>query len=330
MAGVSIATVSRVLSRPQAVSPPTRRKVLQAVEELGYTTNAAGKQLRTQRSGKLLVIVPDVSNPFYSRVLQSIEAAAQREGYAVVMGDTQHDRVREARYTLMLRQREADGLIVLGHGLPEAPAALSAELSRGAAIVAGCEVSDQIRTPTVRIDNQAAAREVMDHLYALGHCRIGIITGPTVSPLSRDRLHGVLGRAQIEQAEGDLTICHGDFTTESGEREAERLLSGRDAPTALFCFNDQMAFGALGVAWRRGLRVPDDVSVVGFDDITFAGYTYPPLTTVAQPVRDMGEELVRLLLGRIRNQAIAPVSVVLPHELVVRGSTAPPKSDRRS
>ena len=156
--------MSRVLTRPEAVAPTTRRKVLQAVEHLGYATNSAGKQLRTQRSGKLLVIVPDISNPFYSKVLQSIEEAAQREGYAVLLGDTQHDPKREERYTLMLRRREAEGLIVLGHGMPEAAVAVSEEMTQKAPIVSGCEFNPRVGIPSVHIDNQIAAQDAMQHL----------------------------------------------------------------------------------------------------------------------------------------------------------------------
>jgi LacI family repressor for deo operon, udp, cdd, tsx, nupC, and nupG len=317
-AGVSIATVSRVLSKPAAVTPTTRRRVLQAIEQLGYATNHAGKQLRTQRSGKLLVTVPDITNPFYSRVLQSIEEAAQQEGYAVLLGDTQHDPKREEWYTLMLRRREAEGLIMLGHGLVEAAVALSKQ-SNAAPIVSGCEFNPRAGIPSVHIDNQAAARDAMEHLYALGHRRIGIVTGPPASGLSRDRLQGVRAVA----GDGELIIVQGDFTLAFGEEAAEQLLARPDRPTAIFCFNDQMAIGVLAVARRRRLSVPADLSVVGFDDISFARYNAPRLTTVAQPVKEMGQETVRLLLAVINGQTSAPVSIILPHTLVVRESTGP-------
>jgi LacI family repressor for deo operon, udp, cdd, tsx, nupC, and nupG len=269
-------------------------------------------------------MVPDISNPFYSKVLQSIEETAQREGYAVLLGDTQHDPKREELYTLMLRRREAEGLIVLGHGLPNAAVAAAREMSNNAPIVSGCEFNRAGGIPSVHIDNQAAAHDAMDHLYALGHRRIGIITGPVESGLGRDRVEGATLRAKAAGAEREMVIAKGDFTIESGEAAADRLLSRRDRPTALFCFNDQMAIGAMNVARRRDLRIPADLSVIGFDDILVARYTVPPLTTVAQPVREMGQETVRLLIGLIKGQS-APVSVILPHKLIVRESTAPPK-----
>src|SRR6266566_67641 len=181
-AGVSAATVSRVLSRPVMVTASTRRRVMRAVEFLGYVPNSAGRSLRSLRSGKLLVTVPDISNPFFSLILQGIEDAAQREGYAVLLGDTQHDKEREDRYALMLKRKEADGLIVLGHRLPrEASALVRAMAPRCAPVVNGCEFSPRLGIPSVHIDNAKAAAEAMDHLYRLGHRRVGVITGPLVS-----------------------------------------------------------------------------------------------------------------------------------------------------
>ena len=322
-AGVSTATVSRVLSQPGVVAPATRSRVLRAVEHLGYEPNSAAKNLRTLRTGKLLVTVPDISNPFFSLILQGIEDAAQRNGYAVLVGDTQHDEHREERYALMLKRKEADGLIFLGHRLPQEAAAIVGTVApRCAPIVNGCEFSPRLGIPSVHIDNARAAFEAMDHLYALGHRHIGIVTGPLVSPLSRDRLEGATLRAKDAGAERDFVVMHGDFSIESGAVAAERLLGRQDKPTAIFCFNDEMALGVLEVARQRGLRVPQDLSVVGFDDIRFARHMDPPLTTIAQPMRQIGEGTVRLLLDILADGEATPESVTLPHRLVVRGSTA--------
>src|SRR5262249_22249588 len=223
--------VSRVLSRPNMVAPRTQRKVMRAVELLGYVPNATAKNLRTLRSGKLLVTVPDLSNPFFSLILQGIEDAALREGYSVLIGDTQHDLEREERYASMLRRREADGLIFLGHRLPkEAASMVRAAIPKCAPVVNGCEFSPQLGVPSVHIDNAKAATEAMDHLYRLGHRRIGIVTGPLVSPLSRDRLHGATSRAKQQRAERDFVVMNGDFSIESGAAAAERLLGRREPP----------------------------------------------------------------------------------------------------
>ncbi len=326
-AGVSTATVSRVLSQPRMVAVATRRRVLAAVQELAYEPNSTAQSLRTFRTGKLLVTVPDLSNPFFSLILQGIEDAAQREGYWVLVGDTQHDEKREEHYASMLKRKEADGLIFLGHRLPsEAATIIQSMAPRSAPIVNGCEFSPTLGIPSVHIDNARAAQEAMDHLYSLGHRRIGIVTGPLVSPLSRDRLEGATASAKKQRASADCVIMHGDFSIESGAAATERLLARRKPPTAVFCFNDEMAMGALQVAHRLGVRVPSDLSVVGFDDIRFAAHTSPPLTTIAQPMRQIGEGAVRLLLGILagRGDAETPESVTLPHKLIVRSSTAAP------
>ena len=326
-AGVSTATVSRVLSQADVVAPATRRRVLAAVERLGYEPNSAAKNLRTLRTTTLLVTVPDISNPFFSLILQGIEDAAQRAGYSVLVGDTQHDRVREERYALMLKRKEADGLIFLGHRLPKPAAELVRAMApRCAPVVNGCEFNPRLGIPGVHIDNAKAASEAMDHLYRLGHRRIGVVTGPLVSPLSRDRLKGASARAKTARADRDFVVVTGDFSIESGAHGAERLLGRRNPPTAIFCFNDEMAMGVLETARRRHLRVPNDLSVVGFDDIRFARYTHPPLTTVAQPMRAIGEGTVRLLLEILNGNGTAPASVTLPHTLTVRFSTAPPRA----
>ena len=323
-AGVSTATVSRVMSQPEIVSPGTRHRVLQAVEDLGYTPNSAARHLRTLRSGKLLVTVPDICNPFFALILQGIEDAAHRDGYAVLLGDTQHDETREERYALMLRRKEADGLIFLGHRLPDAAQAFIRSMApRCAPVVNSCEFSSRLGVPGVHIDNARAAADGIEHLYRLGHQRIGIVTGPLVSPLSRDRLRGVKTRAKMAGVEADLEIVTGSFSIESGAEAADRLLSLPSRPTAIFCFNDEMAIGVLDVARQRGIRVPRDLSVVGFDDIRFARYTDPPLTTIAQPMRDIGEGSVRLLLDILHGRTTMPQSITLPHTLMIRSTTAP-------
>lgn len=328
-AGVSTATVSRVLSRPDIVAPRTRQKVLNAVEHLGYAPNSAAKHLRTQRSGKILVTVPDISNPFFSLILQGIEEAAHREGYAVLLGDTQHNEIREERYALMLRRKEADGLIFLGHRLPKAAAELIQLMApQCAPVVNGCEFSPGLGVPGVHIDNAKAAAEAMEHLYALGHRVIGVVTGPLESPLSLDRLRGTHACAEAHGAAGSLLVMTGDFSIASGVLAAEGLLNCTPPPTGIFCFNDEMAIGVIDAARRRAVKVPGELSVVGFDDIRFARHIEPPLTTIAQPMRDIGQGTVAILLDILAGRSSAPASVTLPHELIVRASTAPAPTRR--
>jgi LacI family repressor for deo operon, udp, cdd, tsx, nupC, and nupG len=165
----------------------------------------------------------------------------------------------------------------------------------------------------------------MAHLYALGHRSVGVITGPLVSPLSRNRLRGVTTCANTNRAARDLLVLPGDFSLAAGMSLGDELLRFSSPPSAIFCFNDEMAMGVIEAAKRRGVRVPADLSVVGFDDIRFAQHVDPPLTTIAQPMREIGEVAVRLLLDILGGTA-APESTVLPHQLVVRSSTAPPSA----
>jgi LacI family repressor for deo operon, udp, cdd, tsx, nupC, and nupG len=324
-AGVSTATVSRVLSRPDVVSPETRRKVLHAVKVLEYAPNSAAKHLRTLRSGKLLVTVPDIANPFFSLILQGIEETAQAEGYALLLGDMQRDLAREEQYGLMLKRREADGLIFFGNTLPKSVAQLvSAAAPKCAPVVYGCDFNPGLGTSSVYVDNVAAGWDAVTHLYELGHRRIGIVTGSPGSPASRDRLRGATSRDRPLRPGTEFVVMEGDFSIESGYAAVDRLLGLRRPPTAIFCFNDEMAMGALEAAWGRRVRVPDDLSIVGFDDIRFARHMNPPLTTVVQPMREIGIGTVRLLLDILSGKTIVPASITLPHSLVVRGSTAPP------
>lgn len=321
-AGVSTATVSRVLSAPEVVAEPTRRKVMAAVERLGYAPNVAAKSLRTLRTEKILVTVPDISNPFFSQVIRGVEEAASAAGYSVLLGDTRHEEAREEQYATMLRRKEADGLIFLGHRLPETLAEMIAAMGPRAPIVNGCEFTPDLGVPSAHIDNERAAAEAMDHLYGLGHRRVGVITGPLASPISRDRLSGARAAAARHGQSDRLMAATGDFSIESGLTRTLALLDAPAPPTAVFCFSDEMAMGALEAFRRRGLRCPAEVSLIGFDDIRYAQHLDPPLTTVSQPMDRIGHEVVRLLLDVLSGRAETVRHVTLPHRLVVRSSTA--------
>ncbi|OHB26133.1 MAG: LacI family transcriptional regulator [Phenylobacterium sp. RIFCSPHIGHO2_01_FULL_69_31] len=321
-AGVSTATVSRVLSTPELVAEPTRLRVMTAVTALGYAPNMAAKMLRTLRTEKILVTVPDISNPFFSQVIRGVEQAAQDAGYSVLLGDTRHEPEREERYGEMLRRKEADGLIFLGHRLPDSLTDMMQAQGPRAPIVNGCEFSPDLAVSSAHIDNERAAAEAMEHLYGLGHSRIGVITGPLASPISRDRLAGVHTAAGARGQDAGLRIATGDFSIESGVRETLALLDGDPSLTALFCFSDEMAMGALDALRQKGLRCPQDVSLVGFDDIRFAKHLNPALTTVAQPMEQLGQEAVRLLLDIFAGRSQDFQQVTLHHRLVVRDSTA--------
>ncbi len=325
--GVSAGTVSRALSRPDKVLPATRTRIEQAAAALGYVPNTVARTLKTQRSGKLLVTVPDIANPFFAQILQGAEEAAQAVGYAVLLGDTQHRPEREERYAQMLRRNEADGLIVLGHRLPPTARAIVQQLGAAAPVVNGCEVDPALGIPSVHIDNAAAARAVMDHLYGLGHERIAVVGGPPDNPLHEQRLEGVRAVAKARGRLRSLVLMPGDFSVESGHAAGSELLARTPVPTAVFCFSDQMALGVLAACRDKGVRVPEDLSVVGFDDLASSRYLTPPLTTIRQPMREIGERSVNLLLAIIERVDV-PLQQTLDFSLMVRGSTTAPPEPR--
>ena len=322
--GVSAGTVSRALSRPEKVLPATRTRIEQAAAALGYVPNTVARTLKTQRSGKILVTVPDIANPFFAQILQGAEDAAQAAGYAVLLGDTQDQPDREERYAQMLRRNEADGLIVLGHRLPPTAQAIVQQLGAAAPVVNGCEFDPALGIPSVHIDNVAAARAVMEHLYGLGHVHIAVVGGPPDNPLHRQRLEGVEAAGRARGRLRSLSRVPGDFSVESGHAAAMALLARASVPTAIFCFSDQMALGALAACRDRGIRVPEDVSIVGFDDLASSRYLTPALTTIRQPMREIGVRAVGLLLAIIEGVE-EPLQQTLDFSLMVRGSTGGPR-----
>ncbi|MEN3746011.1 LacI family DNA-binding transcriptional regulator [Sphingomonas sp. HF-S3] len=320
-AGVSTATVSRVLSQPERVAETTRRRVLEVVDALGYRPNVAARSLRTLRAAKILLTVPDISNPFFASVIRGAEEAARDAGYAVVVGDTRHDPEVEDQYAEMLSRREVDGLIFLGHRLPDSLTPLLERKGNAAPIVNGCEYSPELGVPSVHIDNAAASSDAVEHLIALNHRDIGIITGPPISPISRDRLAGAMRAAERHGVADRLQVRVGDYSACSAFVQASALIER--GVTAIFCFNDEMALGAISAASQAGLSCPDQISIVGFDDLPFAPYFQPALTSVAQPKGLIGRRAVELLVGILRGVDPPDRQVTLEHKLVVRNSTGP-------
>jgi LacI family transcriptional regulator, repressor for deo operon, udp, cdd, tsx, nupC, and nupG len=319
-AGVSRATAARVLASPEMVAEQTRQKVLAVVERLGYSRNALAASLRTTRTGRIIVTVPDISNPFFSRVIRGLEEAAQKAGYAVLLGDTRNERAREEQYAEMLNRREADGIIFLGHRLPTTLAKILKREGSKAPIVNGCEFLPTLGVSSAHIDNAGAAYDVLQSLYTMGHRDIALVVGPADSPLTRDRLIGARRAAEEQGAADRLVIERGDFSVESGRRCANLLFDRPQRPTAIFCFSDEMAIGTLAAARSAQIACPESLSVVGFDDIDMARYVDPPLTTVRQPMADIGRTTVDLLVDILQGRQSEPVFATLPHRLIIRQS----------
>lgn len=320
LAGVSTATVSRTLAEPDKVAAATRRKVQSAIRRSGYVRNELARSFRMQSTQTILVLVPDIGNPFYSLIIQGLEEVAQKRGYRLLLGDTQNHPEREDEYLQNVMQRQVDGVISLGYTLPRV---LHFKDGRPVPLVMACEYLHDAAVTSVSIDNVAAAALATRHLIDLGHRDIAFINGPAATPLSKDRLRGY--RAALKDAGlayRAALVARGDFSLAAGERAAAALLDGKMPFSALFAANDAMAIGAIKVLRARGIDVPADVSVVGFDDIEFAQYVEPALTTIHQPRREIGRATMTQMLASLE-AAVEPERIVLGHELVVRRSTAP-------
>lgn len=322
LAGVSVATVSRTLKNPERVLPQTRDRVNAAVDQAGYRPNLMAVQFRSRRTGNLVILVPAIANTFFARVISGAQQAAQSAGYRLLLCDTQGREAIEQEFAALVYAHQADGVIQLRasdpfQSLPAGTEALP--------LVNACEVIKGARHPTISLDNRAAAQAMTEHLIGLGHRRIGIIKGPRSSPLTLDRVAGYQDALREAGIALDPTlVCHGDFTLKAGYDGAGAMLTRAERPSALFCENDEMAIGALTRIKQMGLRVPEDISLVGFDDIPFAAYCDPPLTTISQPAEAFGQKAVQMLIALIEKKPLAERHVQLPFELTVRGSTAAP------
>lgn len=321
VAGVSTATVSRALSRPEVVSAETLETVLAAVRRTGYTINQAARNLRQQRTMGVVALVPNLANPFFSRILAGVSAVLAPAGYNLLVVDTQGQGV-ERHIARTFDRSRADGLIVFDGTLP-AEDLCGDPLSPP--VVVACEWIDGISAPTIRIDNVAGARMAVAHLAGLGHRRIGHLRGPQGNVLAHARAEGT--RAELAArglAIRDDWILQGDFTLESGLRCAQAWMAMADRPTALVCASDEMACGFISEIQRHGLRVPKDVSIVGFDDIELVAHLTPALTTIRQPRGQIGETAARVMLALMAGDTPPQDAIVLPVTLIKRDSTQPP------
>ncbi|WP_068111895.1 LacI family DNA-binding transcriptional regulator [Tropicimonas marinistellae] len=330
VAGVSTATVSRTLSNPDVVSEKTRESVFHAIQETGYRLNVTARNLRRQESGGIAVLVPNLSNPFFARILSGIAEIMSEAGYNVLITDTSPMSHDEHRFPEYFRLNQTDGLIILDGMLNR-----ELLLNRGAPdarapMVFACEWIDEIRRPTVTIDNRAASEMAVRHLVRLGHRKIGHVGGPPDNVLTTSRRDGTREalRAAGLPVRADW-FYDGDFSLDSGAAAARSWLASKDRPTGIHLASDEMAMGFIGELHRAQVSVPQDVSVVGFDDLEIAPHFVPPLTTIHQPRIEIGRAAAKMLLERMRTppqdrtRRPAP-RVVLPVELVERLSTAPP------
>ncbi len=322
-AGVSFSTVSRAINHPDKVHDETRARVEAAIRHLGYTPHRAARRLRGQPTHAQIfgLLIPDIENPFYSGIVRGVEDRAFAGGYAVILSNTNEDPDRERFYLDVLRQEAAAGAI-----LPPSSDGSGLDLEAlGFPVVCVDRRPERGAFDTVVVDNEAGAFEAVAHLARLGHQRIGLVAASLSLSTSRERKAGYLRALREHGLPADERwVRTGEPRREAGRTLAFDLLGSPDPPTALFVGNNVMAMGALMAARSRGLRVPDDLSVVGFDDPPWTQLVSPPLTTVRQPTFEIGRTAADLLLQRVEDPDREPALVTLPTALVVRGSCSPP------
>jgi len=325
-AGVHPSTVSRVLTGHAAstIRPATRDRILAAAERLGYRPSALARSLRLQRTLTLGMLVPDITNPFFSSIIKGAEDAARERGYNLILCNSEDQPDREATYLRVLRERQVDGLFIASSQMADDTIA---ELREEAfPFVLLNRATQNTEDLAVVVDNYAASVAAVAHLATLGHRRVGHIAGPQNTTTGVDRREGyrasVLAHGLADDPE--LVVEADAFSEEAGYRALGIMLAGSARPTAVFAANDLIAIGMLQRLRQIGTRVPGDVSIVGFNDIPLAGLLEPALTTVRVPQLDMGIAGAGLLIDRIEGRPIGAVRLTLPTELVIRASSAPP------
>lgn len=334
LAGVSLATASRVANNTDyPVGDATRLRVLAAVEQLNYSPSTLARALATQKSKIVGIIVHDILDPYFAEIVRGAQDVAHEHDYLTIVCNSDREVSTEVKYLRMLRDYQAEGVIFAAGGLTGEGAdeldQLIAQMKvrkRPTRIVALAQ--QPFEATLVTIDNRTACREMTDYLLALGHRRIGFISGPEHLITSELRLQGFVDATAASGWEAPAEyITPGNFDLESGRRAANTLMNLPEPPTAIFAANDEMAIGCMGGLRKLGLEIPRDVTVVGFDDLKLLQSVDPLLTTIHVPLHELGATAMSQLLRTFQGETIEPVKV-LKHELVVRASSASPPANQ--
>ncbi len=323
LAGVSIATVSRFLNNPDLVSNKTRQKVEKVITQTKFVPSTSAKSLRSGKTGLIIVVIPRIGDAFYDGIIQSISKQAKTKGYNILVKEALFSSFELDDYLAMINSKQADG-IILCVSLPQ-KVRDAIKSYHGTPIVMACEANDDFPLPNVRIDNFLAAKEATDYLIQLGHQRIAYISGYDNSSADKQREAG-FSQAMMEAGLSEKKlIIRGGSTLEDARTATEELLKSPIKPTASFCGNDEMAIGVLHELKANNIQVPDDMSVIGFDNIRYAEMTTPTLTTISQPNRDIGTLTMDILSEIIDGLDKSNHTEVLAHKLIIRQSTSTPR-----
>ena len=321
LAQVSKMSVSRVLNGQTGVSDKTRQRILEAVDQLGYVPNL-NPRLRPGASRLIALLIPDITTTYMGEILRGVSGAAERLNYGLMLytqGSTDHAQ-RTSYYLSLLDNSLVDGVLMV---VPRDYETIVGELkAHDLAYVIIDHHSGTANEPSVAATNRKGVLDAMRHLLALGHRRIGFITGRMDIACSHDRLQGYRdGLAEVGQAFDPDLVREGDFLQPTGFRQAHSLLTMDDPPTAIIASNDVMAFGVMDAVKASGLTVGQDISIIGFDDTFMASQVYPPLTSVRQPLANMGETALEMLVTLLQGRTVLNPRRELPTELIIRQST---------
>ncbi|HSI60458.1 MAG TPA: substrate-binding domain-containing protein [Ideonella sp.] len=323
-AGVSVTTVSHVVNGTRFVSAEARERVQLAIQALNYVPSALARSLKSNRTQTVGVMIPNNSNPYFAEIIRGIEDACYTAGFNVILCNSDDDPHKQATYVRLLSEKQVDGLIVLSSG-SDAGLLQSLRSATMPLVLVDREI-EGLEADLVEVNHESGGLLATEHLLQLGHRRIACIAGPADLSSARERVQGY--RRALRQAGlalDDRLLRNADFTSAGGYQAMASLLAGPAAgwPSAVFACNDLMAIGALCAIATQSLRMPQDVSVIGFDDIALATYSNPPLTTIAQPKHQTGELAARLLLQRLVEPGRPPQREILQPSLRLRRSTGP-------
>ncbi|MFD2114583.1 LacI family DNA-binding transcriptional regulator [Paenibacillus yanchengensis] len=326
-AGVSVATVSRVLNNTAPVSPKTKQKIMTVIEKYQFQRNALARSLKKKETRTLGIILPDITNPFFPEVFSGIELEARENDYTLFLCDTMGEYERETQYLYMLRERQVDGIVFLGGriNLSKVEQNLAEELQTFAQRVPTVLVNGSIPGNPIHrvcVDEGAGTEQAVRHLLALGHTDIAFIGGLEYMTTTMQKIrafkkvfreHGLTVRKEW--------ILYDDFSLNAGKRQMKKLLHMSHKPTAVLCVNDYTAVGAIQEAGRRGYSIPNDISIIGFDDVPLATAILPEVTTVSQKTELLGRTAISILHKLIQKEKVKKLTVIEP-ELIIRESTA--------
>lgn len=325
-AGVSSATVSRVLTGSAEVDPKTRTLVLAAVEKLGYRPNLVARGLRRQASQVIALIITDIENPFYTAVCRGVEDSARLAGYSVILCNADRDIEKEREYLRVVEDQNASGIIISPASAHRTD--ISNLVARGLPVIA-VDMALAAATGSVLVDNKDAGALATNHLIGKGCKRIACITGPAENSTAADRVEGY--RRAIAEAgiqEEPKLVIYANYLEDGGYKATRRLLGLKMRPDGLFVTNNRMAVGALRALQEMGVSIPDDINIIGFDELPWALELHPHLSLVRQPAYRIGQEAARLLIACIRKEG--PVKhVILDAELVARDRRLPAKARKK-